>query len=112
MSEFIKLEINKKTYLLGFPNRASIREAEKRGLKVQDYENTLSFADTLFYTSLLAKQPEITREEADKLIDELVEEDNYNYQDVVTELGKLYMGFYGNPEKAEKKHKKIEIVSE
>lgn len=71
----LQIEIGGKEYTLGFFTRKDVKTAEKKGLKVGKMDEELvTQTDKLFYTALLAKQPEISENEAEKLIDKYVDE--------------------------------------
>lgn len=105
----IKLNIDEKEYILGFANRESLKRAERRGLSFMDTKNILSFADKLFYCSLLDRQPEMTEEEANELIGKLAD-NGYDYTGVITELRKLVDEVFSSTQiKDPKKIKQIKI---
>src|SRR5699024_12529891 len=62
------------TYKLGFPTRDDAVRAEDKGLVITQLETKpIKVSEKLFYTSLLAKQPSITEEEAKKLLEQYID---------------------------------------
>lgn len=97
-------------YKVGFPTRKSVKIAESEGLNVMDNANKLiTMTDKLFYTGLLAFQPDIKEEEAEKLLEVYIEEGG-DSEEIFTFLTQQYMGFIKSPEKSKKKTKKAKII--
>lgn len=72
----LQIEIDGKEYTLGYFTRKDVKLAEKKGLRITKMEDeTVTQTDKLFYTGLLAKHPEITEEEAEKLEQKFVEQE-------------------------------------
>jgi hypothetical protein len=109
MAKFIKLNIGDKDYFLGFPTRLSVRRAEQHGLDITKIKGVLSIADNVFYTALLEKQPKMTAKEADGLIDLLMEEGKYDYNEIIAELTNEVTLFYKTQE-GQKKYETFETV--
>lgn len=107
----IKLNIDDKEYILGFANRESLKRAERRGLTLLDASKVITYADKMFYCSLLDRQPEMTEEEANKLIDRLPE-NGYDYTEIIQELRVLVNEVFSSTQiKDPKKMKQIKIVN-
>lgn len=103
------MEIGEKEYTLGYFNRKDAKRAEKKGLKVSRLdEELLTQTDKLFYTALLAKQPEITEDEADKLIEQFIEEGG-DLKDIISFLAEQIVNFIQS-QNGKKTKKKIKIV--
>jgi hypothetical protein len=109
MSKYIKIEVKGKEYLLGFGTRASVKRAEKNGLDLFHSKGVLTDADNIIYTSMLDKQPEMTQEEADEIITDMIEEGEYDYTELTAALSEQISSFFDLKKKS-KKGKKIEFV--
>lgn len=73
--EVMEIEVGEKTLKLCFPTRTSAQYAEDMGLEIMKIaEKPLTTTSMLFYTGLLAKQPDITKDEAEKLLEQYVSE--------------------------------------
>ena len=73
--ETMVIEIEEKEYKLGFKSRTGVMKAEELGLKLsQIEEKPITVTAKLFYTGLLANQPSITEDEANRLLDKYIEE--------------------------------------
>lgn len=107
-----KLTIGEKEYTFGYENRSSVRRAEKLGVNVLGgAKSIISQSDALFYSALIDKQPETTQEEADKLIDTLINEGKYSYDEIVTKIMGLFETFYIAPQvKVKGKTQPIDII--
>ena len=104
----IKLKIDEKEYILGFANRESVKRAESLGLSLMD-RKVITFSDKLFYVSLLDKQPDMTEQDADKIIERLAE-NGYDYSEVISTLRQLLEEvFISTQIKDPKKKKTIKI---
>ncbi len=94
----IKILIGGKEYTFGFKNRDSIRRAERLGVNVfKSKDNIFTQSDTLFYSALLDNHPDMKREEADELINKLVEEGSVSYDELSAKLLDLFTAFYLAP---------------
>lgn len=113
MSEYIKITVGEKEYMLGYPNRKSIvRCEEKTGLELGKIESKLiSSFDKVFYGALLEKQPEMTFDKAEEIIDKLIEEDVYDYNEISEKLLSMIMVKAGLNSKA-KKHQALTLIKE
>ena len=111
MSDFIKVVIKEKEYLLGYPNRKSVARCEEiTNLKLGKIEeNLISSGDKIFWGGLLEKQPDITEEKAYELIDDLLKEDNYSYQEIYEFLVTQIIEKTGFRQST-KKHQALQIV--
>jgi len=106
-NEMLEIEVGEKTYKLGFPTRADIKEAENRGLRITQIEDKpITVSEKLFYTALIAKQPEITEEEAQKILVQYIEEGGETGE-INDFLLKQYMAFQKSPDGSKKKKAKI-----
>lgn len=105
----IKIEVGEKEYLLGFPTRKDAKFAEIKGLNLADTSQTLVLADKLFYTGMLAKQPEITEEEAEKIEEEFIENGGV-LEDVISFLSQSYLAFMQSPAPKKNAKKKAIII--
>lgn len=77
MSKMMKLEVKGKEYLIGFSNRASVLKAEKGGLLkiLKEMENAPTEATAkLVQLGMLEKQPKITVEECNQILNDYIEE--------------------------------------
>lgn len=109
--KMIQIEAGEETYLLGFPTRADAYRAEDEGLDVVNgTSKLLKFSSKLIYTALLAKQPDMTEEKANEIIDEYVEEGG-ELEEIITFLSEQYSGFMKSLNSSKKKKKKAKIVT-
>lgn len=108
MSKLMKIEAGKNEYLLGFPTREDAKNAELKGLDVTKPERLISYTSKLFYTGLLAKQPNLTEEEANSILEEYISEDG-DIEEVTKFLTNEYVAFIKSPN-GKKKKKKAQIV--
>lgn len=107
MSKLLEIEVKDKTYLLGYPTRKDALRAENEGLDViNGTSKLLGFSTKLFYTALLAKQPSINEEEAEKIMDDYIEEGG-DLEEIITFLSEQYVGFTKSQSKKKKKKAKI-----
>lgn len=104
--EMVKIQVKGKTYLLGYPTREDAIKAENAGLDVANIK-ILSMQETLFYSGLLAKQPNITREEAIEIMENFIEGKG-DLEKVTKFLTEQYVTFTKSPD-GEKKE--LEIVT-
>ena len=111
MSNYISITVKGKDYLLGYPNRASVARCEDvTGLKLAKVaDNVISSQDKIFYGALLEKQPNTTQEEAYQINEDLINEDEYSYEEISTMLMEEIVKKVGVKETA-KKHKALQIV--
>ena len=109
MSQLMEIEIGEKTYKLGFPTRKAAIKAEQNGL---DMVNTggkvLTTADKLFYTGLLAEQPEMDEETATNLLEQYISEGG-DQAEITTFLTNEYLNFFASPT-SKKQKKKAKII--
>mgnify|MGYP005776765207 CR=1 FL=1 len=106
--EMIEIEVGEQTYKLGFPTRNDAVKAEDRGLRLLQLENKpLEVTSKLFYTGLLAKQPLITEEKAEEILNQYIEEGG-EIGEINEFLIKQYSAFQQSP--TGKKKKKAKIV--
>lgn len=106
--EMLEIEIGEQTYKLGFPTRDDAVRAEDKGLVITQLETKpIKVSEKLFYTSLLAKQPSITEEEAKKLLEQYIEEGG-----AIGEINDFLIGQYVGLQQSQdgKKKKKVKIV--
>lgn len=106
MSKLMKIEVGTKEYLLGYPTRKDAKIAEINGLDISEAGKVLLLTDTLFYTGLLAKQPEITREEAIELLEKYIAEGGETTE-ITQFLINEYVAFTKSPDGKKKKEAKI-----
>ena len=107
MSKMIKVEIEGKEYILGYPTRNDARIAEMNGLDLTEAGKMIILTEILFFTGLLAKQPEIKREEAIELLEKYIAEGG-EVEDITQFLINEYVAFSKSPDG--KKKKKPQIV--
>ena len=106
-NEMIEIEIGKKTYKLGYPTRKKEKIAEDKGLRLLQIENKpIGVTEKLFYTGLLSKQPSITEDEAEKLLNQYVDEGG-DIGEINTFLIKQYSNFQESPNGKKKKKAKV-----
>lgn len=103
----MKIEVGEKEYILGYPTRKDAKNAEINGLDITNAGKVLILTETLFYTGLLAKQPEITREEAEELLEKYIAEGG-EAEEITQFLISEYVAFTKSPDG--KKKKKAQIV--
>lgn len=120
MAKFIELEANNKSYYVGFSNRASVLNAKRNGLEEtikniskEDVDAEELYVKLLRY-GLLEKQPDITIEETQKIIDEYITNnvnDTYcvDIMEIMKFITEQYQAFSGLPI-GTKKVKKLKIV--
>lgn len=106
MSKLIEIEVKDKKYLLGYPTRKDAIRAENIGLDVTNAGKVLSTTETLFYTGLLAKQPTITREKADEIMEDYLAEGG-ELSEITQFLIEQYVAFTKSPDGMKKKKAKI-----
>lgn len=105
--ETMVIEIEEKEYKLGFKSRTGVKEAEEHGLNLSEIEaKPVTVTAKLFYTGLLANQPDITEEEADRLLDKYVEEGGDIGEINAFLLGQI-VGLQKSPNTKKKKKAKI-----
>lgn len=107
MSKLMKIDIENKEYILGYPTRKDAINAELNGLDITNAGKVLILTETLFYTGLLAKQPNINREEAVELLEKYIAEGGET-EEITQFLLSEYMAFTKSPDG--KKSKKAKIV--
>lgn len=105
--KLMKIKIGEKEYRLGYPTRNDAIVAEYNGLDITQAGKVVSLSETLFYTGLLARQKDITRDEADKLMEQYISEDG-DLKEITNFLMNQYMGFF----QAKNGKKKATIVEE
>lgn len=105
--EIMLIEIEEKEYKLGFKTRTDVKRAEELGLNLSEIEaKPVSVTAKLFYTGLLANQPSITEDEADKLLDKYVDEGG-DIGEFNAFLIKQIVGLQQSPDTKKKKKAKI-----
>ena len=102
----MKIEVGDKEYTLGYPTRKDAIKAEMNGLDITDAGKILSLTEILFYTGLLAKQPEITRDEAVELLEKYIVEGGET-EEITQFLINEYVAFTKSPDGKKKKKAKI-----
>lgn len=102
----MKIEVGEKEYILGYPTRQDAINAEVNGLDITNAGKVLIMAETLFYTGLIAKQPEITREEASELLEKYIAEGG-DVEETTQFLINEYVAFTKSPNGKKKKKAKI-----
>lgn len=107
MSRMIEIEVGEKKYELGYPTRKDAVRAEAEGLDITEAGKVITMTEVLFYTGLLAKQPEITREEAIELLEQYIAEGGIA-EEITQFLISEYVAFSKSPDG--KKRKKAKIV--
>lgn len=109
MAKAKKIEVEGKEYILAFPTRKDAENAERLGFCLTLMETQpLIQMDKLFHSALLAKQPDITADEATE-IREKFQEENGDIGDVNSFLVQQYMVFFKSPD-GKKKMKKAKII--
>ena len=107
-NQMIEIEIGEKTYKLGYPTRKDAKIAEDKGLKLLQIEDKpIGVSEKLFFTGLLAKQPSITEAEAERLLNQYVEEGG-EVGEINDFLINQYSAFQQSPNG--KKKKKVKII--
>ena len=111
MAFHISITVKGKDDLLGYPNRKSVVRCEDvTGLQLAKVADSLvSSTDKIFYGALLEKQPNITEEEAYQIIEDLIDEDVYSYEEISTMLMEEIVKKVGVRDTT-KKHKALQIV--
>lgn len=102
----MEIEVGEKVYKLGYPTRKDAKNAEVNGLDITNAGKVLILTETLFYTGLLAKQPEITREEAVELLEQYMSEGGET-EEITQFLINEYVAFTKSPNGKKKKKAKI-----
>ncbi len=106
-NKVLVIEIGGKEYKLGYPTRASVKNAEAKGLNVMDNLNKLvSMIDKLFYTGLLAYHSDIDERKAEKLLEQYISEGG-DAEEISSFLSEQYMAFIKSPDGKKKKKAKI-----
>ena len=106
MSRIMKIDIGGKEYSLCYPTRKDAVNAEMNGLDITNAGKVVSLTETLFYTGLLAKQPEITREEAVELLEKYIAEGGAT-EEITQFLINEYVAFTKSPDGEKRKKAKI-----
>ena len=94
--------------MLGYPTRKDAIEAENAGLDITNIK-ILSTTEVLFYSGLLAKQPEISRDEANKIMEAYLAEGG-DLEEITKFLTEQYVAFTKSPDGVKKK-KKAKIIT-
>lgn len=102
----MKIDVGGKEYTLGYPTRKDAVNAEINGLDITNAGKVISLTETLFYTGLLAKHPEITREESVELLEQYIAEGGAT-EDITQFLLSEYVAFTKSPNGKKKKKAKI-----
>lgn len=106
-SKLAKIEVGDKELLLGFPTRRDALIAEQHGLDViNDGGKIVTLSSKLFATGLLAKQPEISDEEAMDIMQQYIDEGG-EIDEIIQFLTEQYMAFMKSPNGKKKKKAKI-----
>ena len=105
MSKLMEIEVKDKKYLLGYPTRRDAIRAENAGLDIVNIK-LLSMQEVLFYSGLLAKQPDIERDEAFKLM-ETYQAEGGDLEEITKFLTEQYVAFTKSPDGMKKKKAKI-----
>lgn len=117
MAKFMKLEVKGKEYLIGFSNRASVLKAERKGFMkaLNELENApVEGTARMLQMGLLEKQPDITLEKCNTILDDYVEEhtsetEEANIGQITRFIYEQYSTFSGAPN-GKKKTTEIPIV--
>lgn len=104
----LSIEVDGKDYVFGYPTRESAIKAEDEGLDLSKADKLVRFADTIFYTGLLFKQEDMTREKA-KEIEEKYMAEGGDITEITSFLIKQYSAFIQSPEKKKKKAKIVKF---
>ena len=105
MIKLMEIEVKGKTYLLGYPTRKDAINAENAGLDVTNIK-ILSMTEVLFYSGLLAKQPAISREKANEIMEDYLAEGG-DLEEITKFLTEQYVAFTKSPDGTKKKKAKI-----
>ena len=105
-SKLLEIEVGEKKYYLGYPTRKDAIVAENNGLDVTEAGKIITLSDKLFYTGLLAKQPKMTKDEADEILEEYVSEGG-DIAEITQFLVNQYVAFTKSPTGKKKKKAKI-----
>lgn len=106
-NEMLEIEVGEKTYKLGYPTRKDAKIAENNGLRLlQLEEKPIGVTEKLFFTGLLAKHPSTTEAEAEKLLNQYIEEGG-EVREINEFLTKQYLAFQQSPDGKKKKKAKI-----
>lgn len=107
-SKLLEIEVKEKKYILGYPTRKDALIAERCGLDVvKDGGKILTLSSKLFYTGLIAKQPNITEEEALEIMEQYIDEGG-EIDEIVQFLTEQFVAFIKSPDG--KKVKKAKII--
>ena len=106
MSKLMEIEVKDKKYLLGYPTRKDAVKAENAGLDIINIK-LLSMQEVLFYSGLIAKQPDIKRDEAYELM-ETYQSEGGDLEEITKFLTEQYVAFTKSPDG--KKQKKAKII--
>lgn len=104
----MKIKVGEDNYILGYPTRQDAVNAEANGLDVTNAGKILTLTETLFYTGLVAKQPEITREKAIELLEQYTAEGG-DTEEITQFLISEYTAFIKSPNGKKKKAKIVEM---
>lgn len=91
--------------MLGYPTRKDAIKAESAGLDVSNIK-ILSMTEALFYTGLLAKQPYMSRDEADRIMEDYLSEGG-DLEEITRFLIEQYVAFTKSPDNKKKQKAKI-----
>lgn len=107
--EYIKFIFDKQEILLGFNKRQTVRTAESMGVDFLNGSSKMfSSYDLIIKAAMIEKQPEMTDELAEKIIDKMIEKRAYT--SIATELLKQATGLYIPQNGTKKEEYKIEKV--
>ena len=107
MSKMIEIDIGGKPYFLGYPTRRDVKRAEEKGLNIAKLEDKIiTLQEKLFYTGLLAKQPDIKEKEAEDLLNQYADEGG-DLGEITKFLSEAYSNFIVSQDGKAKKKAKI-----
>lgn len=92
--------------MLGYPTPKDALHAEDMGLDVTNTNKLLNMTTTLFWTGLLAKQPNVTKDEGIAIMYDYISEDG-DLEEVTKFLVEEFVAFTKSPDGKKKKKAKI-----
>jgi len=104
----MKIRVGEKDYLLGYPTRKDAVNAENNGLDITNAGKVVGLTETLFYTGMLAKQPDITKTKAIEVLEKYIAEDG-DTEEITQFLISEYTAFIQSPNGKKKKAKIVEM---
>lgn len=110
--QLIVAKIGDKEYKFGLPNATSIEKLEEIGFNIDEMGKTpLKQTINLFYGGLLYAYPEMKREEAVNLFNEIMEDENSDISQITKFLMQQFTDFFQAQTGSKKNAEKYPIIN-